>query len=1052
VVTLLIPTGNLSGSITIDPSADAVVEADETVILNVVAGTGYTVATPNSATGTITNDDTAGITLTQSGSTDVTEGGATDTYALVLTSQPTGNVVIALNTGAQVTAAPAPITFTSGNWNVAQTVTVTAVDDLIAEGPHTGTITHNTTSSDGNYNAIAVANVVANIIDNDVPGVSVVQSGGSTNVTEGGATDTITVVLTSQPTANVLVALSATQVTAAPTPLTFTTGNWNVAQTVTITAIDDAIAEGTHSGSVGFVLASTDANYNALAVPAVSATITDNDSAGITVTPTTGLVTTEAGGTATFTVVLTSQPIANVAIGLSSSDATEGTVLPASLTFTAVNWNVAQTATVTGVDDFVVDGSIAYSIITAAAVSTDPNYGGVNPADVSVSNTDNDVRGITVVQSGGTTNVTEGGATDSFTVVLTSQPEAAVQIALSGTQVTVATPLSFTAANWNVPQTVTVTAIDDALFENNPHPGSVGLVVTSADAGYNAFAIPAVAVSVTDNDPAPTISVSSPSQPEGNAGTSVMNFVVSLSAVSALPVNFNRATADGSAIAVANNDYVALALAAASIPAGQTSLTIPVAINGDTVFEGDETFSLILSGISNATPSPTITATGTIVEDDQQPTTTTIISDLPDPSVVGQPYTVEVTVAAVSSSPLGTVTISDGTVSCGPVALITGTAPNSSASCSLASSSAGNKTLTASYTPASTAFAAGMGTTTHLVNAASTAISVSGPPRSRINQSTTFTFALSVNAPGAGSPAGTVTLSSGAASCNVTVPTATTSCALSFSTLGIRTISAAFVPSNSNFTGSSSSGAGNAQTLVFALADIAVTKTDAVTSYQPGDLIVYTVQVRNLGPDTAANIRVRDNIPAGLINVIWSCDSSGGVSCAQSGGSGDLDQTIASMPLGALLNYTFYGNVSGLPQQISNTALVELPADTTIDDPVLGNNSATDTDLLDFLFKNGFEDPLVNAQSGSYRLPSLALRSSLDEVARAVYALDDTQGVALRVYARIWDGQVQYALARRDISGGLRLAEWRNYSDEPMLSWSARSVASGWVIESVDLR
>jgi len=56
--------------------------------------------------------------------------------------------------------------------------------------------------------------------------------------------------------------------------------------------------------------------------------------------------------------------------------------------------------------------------------------------------------------------------------------------------------------------------------------------------------------------------------------------------------------------------------------------------------------------------------------------------------------------------------------------------------------------------------------------------------------------------------------------------------------------------------------------------------------------------------------------------VIWSCDSSGGVSCPQTGGSGDLDQTIASMPLGALLNFTFYGNVSGLPQQIRNPAQV----------------------------------------------------------------------------------------------------------------------------------
>ena len=47
---------------------------------------------------------------------------------------------------------------------------------------------------------------------------------------------------------------------------------------------------------------------------------------------------------------------------------------PASLTFTTANWNAAQTVTVTGVDDLVDDGDIAYTIVTAAATSTDPNY------------------------------------------------------------------------------------------------------------------------------------------------------------------------------------------------------------------------------------------------------------------------------------------------------------------------------------------------------------------------------------------------------------------------------------------------------------------------------------------------------------------------------------------------------------------------------------------------------------------------------------------------------------------------------------------------------
>ena len=54
--------------------------------------------------------------------------------------------------------------------------------------------------------------------------------------------------------------------------------------------------------------------------------------------------------------MLNTQPTADVTIALSSSDTTEGTVLPASLTFTTANWNVAQTVTVTGVDDALDDG------------------------------------------------------------------------------------------------------------------------------------------------------------------------------------------------------------------------------------------------------------------------------------------------------------------------------------------------------------------------------------------------------------------------------------------------------------------------------------------------------------------------------------------------------------------------------------------------------------------------------------------------------------------------------------------------------------------------
>ena len=111
----------------------------------------------------------------------------------------------------------------------------------------------------------------------------------------------------------------------------------------------------------------------------------------VTITPSTGLITTESGGVDTFTVVLDMQPSADVTIVLGSDDATEGTVNPASLTFTSTNWDSVQIVTVTGVDDNLLDGGQSYNIITAAASSADSRYDGVNPSDVAVINTDEDI-------------------------------------------------------------------------------------------------------------------------------------------------------------------------------------------------------------------------------------------------------------------------------------------------------------------------------------------------------------------------------------------------------------------------------------------------------------------------------------------------------------------------------------------------------------------------------------------------------------------------------------------------------------------------------------
>ena len=109
------------------------------------------------------------------GSTAVTEGGANDTYDLKLGAQPSQNVLItAAPSDAEIDLGAGPgaaviLTFTSTNWDTAQTVTVTAVDDDVYEGkiPHTTNIDHTTQSLDDNYNDITVASVAVSVTDNE---------------------------------------------------------------------------------------------------------------------------------------------------------------------------------------------------------------------------------------------------------------------------------------------------------------------------------------------------------------------------------------------------------------------------------------------------------------------------------------------------------------------------------------------------------------------------------------------------------------------------------------------------------------------------------------------------------------------------------------------------------------------------------------------------------------------------------------------------------------------------------------------------------------------
>ncbi len=361
---------------------------------------------------------TSATTGSEAGTTDITVTATTDDGNAATDDSVVGNQTVTLTvTGTGITtgdytlngSSTSTATITIPDGKTSGTATFKVVNDSIDEDDETATLTLSSPSSRLVLGTTTSQNIT--ITDNDTAGLTVTPTTGLTT-TEGGGTTDFTVKLQSQPTNDVTVSLTSTNTsegTVSPTSLTFTPINWNSDQTVTIKGVDDLVKDGDQAYQIKLDPSSVDAKYNGLSDVLINVSNTDNDTADIVRTPASGLVTTEAGGTATFTLVLTSPPTSKVTVNLTSSDTTEGTVLPASVEFDNTNWSTTKTVTVTGVDDSLVDGNIAYSI-NGSLTSSDANYSGKTFA-ITASNTDNDTASGGGSSGGGTSGGTSGGST-----------------------------------------------------------------------------------------------------------------------------------------------------------------------------------------------------------------------------------------------------------------------------------------------------------------------------------------------------------------------------------------------------------------------------------------------------------------------------------------------------------------------------------------------------------------------------------------------------------------------------------------------------------------
>ena len=526
--------------VTVTVTNDLIDEDSETSqITHAVRGADYTV-TPaimvDSVTVTVEDNDTAAVIVTEVSTIALEDGTSDASYTVKLDSQPTETVTITpsigtyigTNTGryTDVMFSPTSLVFSATDWEDAKTVNVVAFNDFVDEDDESLTITHSAVSSDPKYSStssdpVTIDSVTVMITDNDTAEVIILPR--QITLIEGHATESskdYTIVLGSEPTDNVEITLASSPAYDTDRDsVLFTRSNWNMAARVRVSVVDDDIDEAEAiTGLQRSSVMSSDPKYQAFGANTLSITIItrDDDTRGVTVTESvpTGLTVDEEGPTAaTYTVVLTSQPTDTVTITPDIGTNTDVTFLPPFLEFLPAMWDDAQIVTVTAVDDFIDEDDESLTI-THSASSSDRKYSSgetnnpVTIENVAVMIMDNDDAGFDIASS---FEVAEG-STGTIAIKLTSAPSHIVAVALTteSTDFSVpAAPMFFSTTNWNMPQNVTVTPVDDDDGADELG-GTIEFEVTSIDPKYGGFDVPDIAVTVRDDD-SPSLGLFQPS-------------------------------------------------------------------------------------------------------------------------------------------------------------------------------------------------------------------------------------------------------------------------------------------------------------------------------------------------------------------------------------------------------------------------------------------------------------------------------------------------------------------------------------------------------------
>ena len=472
-----------------------------------------------------------------------------------------------------------------------------AASMTIADAIGLGTITDDDSAGPPPNPSLAIAN--ATVAEGN---------SGSTN-----AVFTVTLSATSTNTVTVDYA-TAPGSAVAPADYTSTSGSltFNPGETskqVMVQVQGDTLSEANETFSVN-LSAATNAT---IADDSGLGTITDNDTSSITIGAST--VTEGNNGTqnAVFNLSLSAPSGSTVTVDFATADGSASAptdYLATSGTATFNPGQVSKQIVVQVVGDIAVEPNETFSVNLSGPTNATIAGAGFGLGTI----TDNDTPTITI----GSATVTEGNTgtvSAVFNVTLSAPSGNVVTVAYATVPGSAAAPADYASTSgtltFNPGETakqIVVQVVGDVVIEAN-ETFSVNLSSpTNATIAGSGFGLG----TITDND-TPTITIASVTVTEGNVGTVNAVFNVTLSAPSGSVVTVSFATANGSA--VAPGDYVALSGVVTFNP-GETAKQIVIQVVGDLIIETNETFTVNLSGPTNATIAGSGFGLGTINNND----------------------------------------------------------------------------------------------------------------------------------------------------------------------------------------------------------------------------------------------------------------------------------------------------------------------------------------------------------------------------------------------------------------------------------------------------